>query len=44
MPVRASFAHIDFGHVQVNEEFAAKLPICIDIQDVVKNYKSLREL
>lgn len=42
MPVRANLAPIDLG--QVNEEFAANLPICIDIQDVVKNYKSLREL
>lgn len=42
MPIRDSLTTIDLG--QIKDEFAAKIPACVDIQDVVKNYESLREL
>lgn len=42
MPILGSLTQADLG--QVNEELATKLPACIDVQDVVKSYKSLREL
>ena len=42
MPVRASFKTVDLG--QIKDDCAAKLPACVDIEDVVRNYEALREL